>query len=292
MTTFDKTIRPLQGGSVLAECGPMRLVISAFVGKLPQPDLAARAGRESFAYLEGLAAERPSLGRDFRSSGSTGANGLAARMIESIAAVGDGDLTPMAAVAGTIADGVADFLFARGMTKVVVENGGDISVRLQDDETVTVGIRPEVGDQEISHVIALGPECSSWGIATSGLAGRSLTRGVASAVSVVAKTASLADAAATAVANASFVEDAQVVRRPAEEVDPYTDIAGLSVTVKAGPLSQAAKRLAVDRALKRAQALISRNVILGAFVAVQGKVGMTQFIRDRLQGAKGTERGA
>jgi uncharacterized protein len=282
LTTFDKTIRHLQGGSVLAECGPMRLVISAFVGKLPQPDLAARAGRESFAYLEGLAAERPSLGREFRRSGSTGADGLASRMIESVAAVGDEDLTPMAAVAGTIADGVAEFLLARGMTKVVVENGGDISVRLQGDESVTVGIRPEVGDREISHVIALGPECPSWGIATSGLAGRSLTRGVASAVSVVAKTASLADAAATAVANASFVEDAQVVRRPAEEIDPYTDIAGLSVTVKAGPLSQAAKRLAVDRALKRAQELISRQIIHGAFVAVQGRVGMTQFIRDRL----------
>jgi uncharacterized protein len=283
---FERIIHRLQGGSVLAESGPMRLVISAFVGKLPQPDLAVKAGYESFAVLERVAREKPRLGRGFRSSGSTGATGLAARMIESVAAVGDEDLTPMAAVAGTIADGVAEYLFERGMTKVIVENGGDISIRLQAAESVTVGIRPEVGSGELSHVLSLGSERPCWGIATSGLAGRSLTRGVASAVTVVAKTASLADAAATAVANASFVEDARVVRRPAEEVDPYTDIPGIPVTVKAGPLSEAMKCLAVERALKRAQELISREVILGAFVAVQGKVGMTPFIRDRLQELK------
>jgi uncharacterized protein len=276
---FDKTIRKLQGGSVLAECGPMRLVISAFVGKLPQPELAARAGRESFAYLEGVAAEKPLLGKGFRSTGHRGTNGIVTRMIESVSAVGDEGLTPMAAVAGTIADGVAEFLFARGMTKVVVENGGDVSVRLQGDESVTVGIRPEVGVAEISHVIALGPERRSWGVATSGLAGRSLTRGGASAVTTVATTASLADAAATAVANASFVEDAQVVRRPAEEVDPYTDIPGIPVTVKTGPLSEAMKSLAVEQALMRAQDLISREVILGAFVAVQGRIGMTEGMK-------------
>jgi uncharacterized protein len=276
---LERTIHRLQGGRVLAECGPMRLVISAFVGKLPQPDMAARAAEESFVFLEAVAEERRSMGMQSRSSMPKGKNLLVARMIESVSAVGDEDLTPMAAVAGTIADGVAEYLFERGMTKVVVENGGDISVRLQGDESVTVGIRPEVGSGEVSHVLSLGPERPSWGIATSGLAGRSLTRGVASAVTVVAKTASLADAAATAVANASLVEHAQVVRRPAEELDPYTDIPGVAVTVKAGPLSDAMKIIAVELALKRAQDLISREVILGAFVAVQGKVGMTEGLR-------------
>ena len=118
-------------------------------------------------------------------------------------------------------------------------------------------------------------------MATSGLGGRSLTRGIASAATVVAQTASLADAAATAVANASFLEDAQVWRRRAEELDPYTDIAGLDVTVKVGPLSEEKKSQALAQAIQKAEDLVRREVILGAFVAVQGVVDMTTYFRDR-----------
>lgn len=279
MTTVEKTIQRIQGGSVLAEWGPMRLVISAYVGKVPQPEEAARAGRESFAYFEDIARQRPRLDRGYWNTGPEKTNGLVGRMIESVTAVGDKDLTPMAAVAGTIADGVADYLIGMGMTRAVVENGGDVSIRLQGDEPVTVGIRPDISSREISHVMTLGANRPSWGVATSGLAGRSLTRGIASAVTAVAVTASLADAAATAIANASFVEDPQVVQRLAEEVDPYTDIRGLPVTVKAGPLSEETKSLAVGKSLKRAQELISAQVILGAFVAVQSKIGMTEGMK-------------
>jgi hypothetical protein len=203
-------------------------------------------------------------------------------MIDSVVAIGDEDLTPMAAVAGTIADEVADFLFARGMTKVVVDNGGDVAIRADREDPITVGIRPDVNDRAVSYVIGLDPDTRSYGVATSGLGGRSLTRGIASAATVVAETASLADAAATAVANASFLEDEQVVRRPAEETDPYTDIAGLDVTVKVGPLSEEMKNKAVSHAIRRAEDLVRRRVILGAFVAVQGVHGMTQYFRDRL----------
>jgi ApbE superfamily uncharacterized protein (UPF0280 family) len=279
---FERAIHRLQGGSVLAESGPMRLVISAFLGKLPQPDMAVRAARESFVFLEAAAEARRCLGRMFETPLNGRKNALLDRMVESVSAVGDEELTPMAAVAGTIADEVADFLFVRGMTKVVVENGGDISVRLQGDESVTVGIRPRLDGEEISHVIALDPSRTAWGVATSGLGGRSLTRGVASAATVVAHSASLADAAATAVANATLVADRQVVQRPAQEVDPYTDIPGLLVTVSAGPLGQRKKRSAVGKAIHRAEELISRNIILGAFVTVQGEEAMTPYLRDKL----------
>lgn len=280
---FEKTIHRLQGGNVLAECGPMRLVISAFVGKVPQPEMALRAAEESFLCLEAVAEERCHLGKDFRKFRSRLKNVLAERMIESVSAVGDEDLTPMAAVAGTIGDGVADFLGNRGMTKVIVENGGDVSIRLEGDESVTVGIRTSVVRREIAHVMNLTPRSPSWGVATSGLGGRSLTRGVASAVTVVARTASLADAAATAIANATFVEDKEIVQRPAEEVDPYTDIPGIPVTVKVGPLSEAKETLALDRAIRRAEALITRGVILGAFVGVQGREAMTEVMRHLMQ---------
>jgi ApbE superfamily uncharacterized protein (UPF0280 family) len=278
----DKTIKVLQGGSVLAEWGPMRLIISAFVGKVPQVQMCARAGEESFLFFESIAGSRRFLGREYRKFQGEIHAPLPSKMIESVLAVGDEDLTPMAAVAGTIADGVADFLARRGMTKVVVDNGGDVAIRLQGDDPVTVGVKADLDETDISRIISLGPERSSWGVATSGLGGRSLTRGVASAATVVAATASLADAAATAVANASHVEDPEVVRRPAEEVDPYTDIAGLPVTVRAGLLREEKKTEALTRAMGRAQELIEKNVILGAFVAVKGTYEMTKFFRDRL----------
>jgi hypothetical protein len=207
-------------------------------------------------------------------------------MVRNVLAVGDADLTPMAAVAGTIGDAVADYLFRRGMTRVVVNNGGDIAIRLQDEEPVRVGIRTDVNNSDFDDVLVLGPGCGSWGVATSGLGGRSLTRGVASAATIVAPTASLADAAATAVANASFVEDEQIVQRYAEEVDPNTDIRGIPVTVKVGRISPEKGRVAVSKAMDRAEELVGRGIILGALIAVDGQIGMTSFLTERLAGGR------
>jgi hypothetical protein len=260
----------------------MRLVISAGIGKVVQTKLALRAAEESFGFLERVARHRKYLGRQFLEYREQIKDPLVLKMIESVMMVDDEDLTPMAAVAGTIADEVADFLFEHGMTKVVVDNGGDVAIRTDREDPITVGIRPDVNDRSVSHVIGLDPGFRSHGVATSGLGGRSLTRGIASAATVVARTASLADAAATAVANASFLEDEQVWRRRAEELDPYTDIPGLDVTVKVGSLSEEKKSSAVSKAIRRAEELVRRDVILGAFVAVQGKAEMTQYLRDRL----------
>ena len=279
---FERSATVLPGGSVLAESGPMRLVISASIGKVVQTKTALRAAEESYGFLERVARHRKFLGRQFLETRQQITDPLALKMISSVLTIGDEDLTPMAAVAGTIADEVADFLFERGMTKVVVDNGGDVAIRTDREDPVTVGIRPDVNDRAVSYVIGLDPDLRSHGVATSGLGGRSLTRGIASAATVVARTASLADAAATAVANASFLEDEQVLRRPAEEIDPYTDIAGLDITVKVGPLSEEMKSRAVSQSIRRAEDLVQQGVILGAFVAVQGMHGMTRYFKDRL----------
>jgi ApbE superfamily uncharacterized protein (UPF0280 family) len=279
---FERSATVLPGGSVLAESGPMRLVISAGIGKVHQPEMALRAAAESFGFLERIAQHRKFLGRHFLECRGEIKDPLVLKMIGSVVMIGDEDLTPMAAVAGSIADEVADFLFERGMTKVVVDNGGDVAIRADREAPITVGIRPDVTDRAVDHVIGLDPRLRSHGVATSGLGGRSLTRGIASAATVIARTASLADAAATAVANASFLEDAQVWRRPADEIDPYTDIPGLDITVKVGALSEDQKTRALSKAIERAEDLVRRELILGAFVAVQGVHGMTKYFRNRL----------
>jgi len=276
------TIRVLQGGDVLAEWGPMRLVISAFVGKVPQPRMGERGGRYAFTVLEKVSRLKRELSGPCTRIQGMPMDSVALEMLRSVVAVGDPDLTPMAAVAGAIADQVADFLAERGMTKTIVNNGGDIAIRLTGDNGVTVGIREDVNGHDFSHVIRLGPERASWGVATSGLGGRSQTRGIASAVSVIAPTASLADAAATAVANATFVRDAGVVQVDAERLAPDTDIPGIPVTCQVGPLCEATRSLAVAQALLRAQAMMQQGTIIGAFVSVAGMHGMTASFRERL----------
>lgn len=278
----QKSIHALDEGRILAEYGPMRLVISAWVGKLPQRNLCISAAREAFGYFEQVAGVKDILSRSPGRRKMFQGNPIAQSMVDSVLAVDAPDLTPMAAVAGALADGVADFLFDRGMTRVVVNNGGDIAVRILGEEQVHVGMDYGTGSDVIPGRLRLDSSFSSWGVATSGLGGRSLTRGVASAVTILARKASLADAAATAVANASFVRDENVLQEPAEAIDPNTDIPGIPVTVSVGPLSESKKKMAISGALAKARSLAKRGVILGCIVAVHDRVSADDFAKKRL----------
>jgi hypothetical protein len=259
----------------------MRLVIEAQVGGIPQREFCIRAAEEAFLLLEKIAQQRRLLSRRYQEVPDGLDDFLALKMIRSVLAV-DEELTPMAAVAGTISDGVAAFLFRRGMTRVIVNNGGDVAIRTGSGVSVNVGIRPELNYSALTDIITLADERSSWGVATSGLEGRSLTRGIASAATIIAGSASLADAAATSIANASYVEDETVIQRPAEELDEQTDIPGIAVTVQAGPFTEEKKDLALSGAMNKAKAFLKKGLIFGAYIVVDGKVLMTDFVRHRL----------
>ena len=233
--TARQTVRHLDDGSVLAQWGPMRLQISAFLGRMPQQDMSHQAAAEAFKFLVQVARQKDRLKKPWGEVALEELAPLPRQMVESVRAVGIPTLTPMAAVAGTIADGVADFLLDRGMTKVLVNNGGDIAVRLAPGRIARVGIRERVTTMDYSRVLVLkalhDPE--TFGVATSGLGGRSLTRGIVDSATVVSGTASLADAAATAVANQSYVKCAGVTQKRARELDPETDIPDIPVTLQA-----------------------------------------------------------
>ncbi len=278
--SYEQSIAQLDEETVLAECGPMRLAIRAWRDRMPQIALCRQAAQASFNYLEGVAKYKAVLSDPAVNIKVLPHNALARQMIESVRSIGDTDLTPMAAVAGTIADAVADWLFARGPTKVVVDNGGDIAIRLAAGETATVGIRPQINCFDISHIARLDNRCSSWGVTTSGMGGRSFTRGIASAVTVIAENASIADAAATAIANECFVEDRSIAQIPAEQIDPGTDLKGMNVTVDVGTLSSAKKIQAVKMALSKADALCRLEPIIGALIALDDVYAMTESVRE------------
>ena len=77
------------------------------------------------------------------------------------------------------------------------------------------------------------------GIATSGRHGRSFSLGIADAVTVLAKTAAQADAAATVIANAvDLPGHPAILRRPACELQPDSDLGDRLVTRDVGALSE------------------------------------------------------
>lgn len=277
--SYEHYIGVIDEVGVMAEYGPMRLVIRAWNKGQPLLAPARQAAVDAFGYLERIARWRPLLSRPWPQIEDLPPDEMAGRMVNSVKAIGDADLTPMAAVAGTIADAVADRLFEQGATRVIVDNGGDIAIRLFGEETATVGIRPQVTNPMISHLIQLDAVRPAWGVTTSGLGGRSFTRGIASAVTVLAASAAAADAASTAIANACFVENENIRQIPAELIDPNTDLAGIPVTVSVGELSRAEIKAAIEKALHRAEDLIARGVILGALIYQDKIFAMTSSLK-------------
>jgi len=107
---------------------------------------------------------------------------------------------PMAAVAGAIAQHIGKDILKEGPKEVIVENGGDIFLKLKKIRNIAI----YAGSSSLSGKLCLRikPKDTPLGIATSsGSVGHSLNFGNADAVVVLAKSALLADAVATATAN-------------------------------------------------------------------------------------------
>ncbi|MCF8070490.1 MAG: FAD:protein FMN transferase [Desulfobacterales bacterium] len=269
-------------GHCIVDCGPMLLSIQATKNQRTQTSALTEAAEKSISFLERVAVWKKTLSMPVKQISNIPDDEIALRMYQSVTAVGDEDLTPMAAVAGTIADFVADWLFDEGMTKVIVNNGGDIAIRLRDNESTTVGIRPDIQKPDISHVIQLTADQPSWGVTTSGLGGRSFTRGIASAITTIAYNASIADASATSIANACFVEDKQIIQIPANKIDPDTDLANIPVTLNVGSLHPDKVKKALGSALQKAEILTGNSLIKGALIYAGDSFVKTDNIQDLL----------
>jgi ApbE superfamily uncharacterized protein (UPF0280 family) len=203
-------------------------------------------------------------------------------MIGATKKVEEPDLTPLAAVAGTASDVVADFIFSRGGTKIIVDNGGDIAIRLREGEVARVGVKTGIDAKQPTYLISIDSTMGIGGVATSGLGGRSFTKGIASAVTVLSQTAAFSDAAATVIGNFTNVEDPNIMRSLAEKIYPDTDIAGEWVTIKVGKLSQEKIDEALNSGLTKAYAICQKGLITGALVALQGRVVWTDSLNSLL----------
>jgi uncharacterized protein len=260
--------------TVLFEYGPVRMFIDGSMDGVRRPDLCAQAAGKAADFLKDIVTGLDAIKKPF-SRMKPPEERLKRNMYEAVLAVGDEDLTPMAAVAGVMADAVADELLQMGLTKVIVNNGGDLAIRLRSAERVTIGVRPDIASQRVTHKVVVTEEMKVGGVCSSGFGGRSFTRGCASAAVILASSAALADAAATSAANATFVDSKAVERVPAQLIDPNTDLQGVDVTRSIGLLEPEEISLALSRGVRRAERLAASGLIFAAFIAVQGSFAVT-----------------
>lgn len=250
--------------------GPIDLIFD-LVGDAAAVGRAEAAARAAFAgLLEGLVAELPYLRAPAHPDSPDPAGPVARRMLAAVRPHAAVFITPMAAVAGAVADQLRDAVLAAApLRRVLVNNGGDIAVHLAPGASTRIAVGTMAGARPAT--IRLTAADGIGGVATSGWRGRSHSLGIADAVTVLARDAASADAAATLIANAvDLPGSAAVTRRPATELSPDSDLGDRLVTVDVARLSPADRAEALRRGLDAARAMVRRDLIRCAFLCLQG----------------------
>lgn len=264
------TVAPLDGGRLHLQQGPINLVIRAY-GPDDQVALAYQAATQRFqGILETLIGElavlRAPIGRD--TPPVTGP--VSVRMVEAAHPFVLEFITPMAAVAGSVADEVMDAIWSvPGLEKAFVNNGGDISLRVAEGQSLDIGIVPSLARAMSEASFTLTADDHIQGVATSGWDGNSNSLGIADAVTVLAKNAAAADAAATMIANRVTADDPAIDHLPASEIDPDSDLGGQPVTVAVGPIAKDTIESALKSGADYAEKLRSDGLIDCALIALK-----------------------
>ena len=196
---------------------------------------------------------------------------VAQRMQRATAAVPtDSFVTPMAAVAGSVADEVLAASWVSGLSRASVNNGGDIAVRLTPGESFRLRVC-DLANRPLAD-FALTYDDGVAGVATSGAGGRSLSLGIADAVTVLAPSAADADVAATLIANAVDIPGCErSVRMPASERDPDSDLGDRLVVTQCGVLRHDEVARALERGARCAEAWRQRGLITSAALFLRGQ---------------------
>ena len=255
--------------------GPIDLVVEAF-GPRDEVGAAYRQARDRFgSILSELVGELAILRKPLVPSGHPvwqpdGA--VAARMAAAVRPHGDVFVTPMAAVAGAVADDVmASMVAGRDLQKAYINNSGDIAVHLTPGETLRLGIVSELFSMSAEDTAEIGFGQPVRGIATSGWQGRSFSFGIADAVTVLAGTAAAADVAATLIANAVDADHPAIERRPASSLEDDTDLGERLVTAKVGELDPGTVNAALDAGTRVAAAMEAAGLICAAALFLRGE---------------------
>ena len=263
--------------------GPMDIIIGASGSPASVETAHAAAWKRFTGILDELVRELAALRRPVR--GPCPVRGaIARRMWHACQPYQSSFITPMAAVAGAVAQELIACYSKSGVSRAWINNGGDIALHLAPSQSVRIGLYTDLARLDLNEIhggigidgqFEVASVLPVRGVATSGWRGRSFSLGIADSVTVLARTASEADAAATVIANAVDVADARIVRQPACELKDDTDLGSLPVTVDVPPLESALVQQALRAGLKRAQALRAAGLIWSAALVCQNQITTT-----------------
>ncbi len=256
-------VTQLSDGRLHLQHGPIDLICEAW-GSRPAVAQAYHNATERFdGLLEELVAEMPAL----RSPDTSLSGPIARKMAAAIAPYRPAFITPMAAVAGAVAETVLAAMTRAALLRAYVNNGGDVALHLSPGETLTAAIAGTLHRVTIAHSDPIR------GIATSGWRGRSFSMGIADSVTVLAKTAAMADAAATMIANQVTLGDHPAIQRaPANSLQCDNDLGPRFVTTDVGPLTKAETRRALSNGQTFAETCRQRGLILGAALCLNSEI--------------------
>lgn len=263
----------LSDGRLHLNDGPIDLIIGCDGAAQAREAALAAAVARFDGLLDELCAELPVLRCV---PGARPPDGpVARRMWRSVQPfASDTFITPMAAVAGAVAEEVLGAMVsAAPLARAYVNDGGDIALHLTFGAAYDVGLIDRPDRPALFGRTRIGFADAVRGIATSGWRGRSHSLGIADAVTVLAASAALADAAATLIANAvDLPSHPAVLRVPARDLQPDSDLGERLVTRAVGRLSP----LEIDAALASgavyAGSLRARGLIQAAALHLAGRV--------------------
>ena len=261
--------------------GPIDLIVEAF-GEAAEMEAAYRQCVARFqTILVELVEELPELRRPAALQPRLFSGPTARRMEAAVAPLADVFITPMAAVAGSVADEMlAAMVIGRNLERAYVNDGGDIALFIAPGHRIEAAIAGTGSGFADRLTIRAGDRVR--GIATSGWRGRSFSLGIADAVTVLAASAAAADAAATLIANAVDLNGHPAIeRRPACELAPDSDLGDRLVTTAVGPLTEGEVDTALEAGLAAAEALRRPGLIEAAALFLNGRACLSGALADR-----------
>ena len=267
--------------------GPIDLIVEAF-GAVREVETAYRAAATRFVgVLDELCGELSFLRQPARTNGALPAGSIARRMVAAVAPFASSTfITPMAAVAGSVAEEILlTMTSAASLSRAYVNDGGDIALHLSPGEKFVVGMVDRPDRPSLFGTTAIDFPDPVRGIATSGWRGRSFSLGIADAVTVLASTAAMADAAATIIANTvNLPGHPAITRVPACELAPDSDLKARLVTQRVGKLAPEEICEALEAGVQVATALRKSNLICSAALSLQGQVVIADHM-DKVESA-------
>jgi ApbE superfamily uncharacterized protein (UPF0280 family) len=255
--------------------GPIDLIVEAF-GDSREVEKAYRAACARFeSVLDELCSELSCLRLRCVREGEWPRGTVARRMMAAVMPyASEYFITPMAAVAGAVAEEILASMLANAtLARAYVNDGGDIALHLAPEEKFIVGMVERPDRPSLFGTATLCSGDSIRGIATSGWHGRSFSLGIADAVTVLADRAAAADAAATIIANAvDLPGHPAILRVPACELAPDSDLGSRPVTQAVGELGGSEINRALATGVDTAERLHKIGLIRSAALNLQGEV--------------------